>query len=434
VKSVGLDERPVRKIGRPTKFVQYKSQRPAFEFIRHVLTDKRGIGWLHGPEPLGRLALIKQYVQHLDKDLAIAAVDGARLKTPQLLSEILVRFGYNVELNSSEELLNMLQVFAAQQTRSYKAPVLILENINDMYPSALCVLCKLAAMQANNQFALRIVLVGDRCFDRIMESPSMRPIAERMIGSHELSPLTANESLGYMYTILQSSGIERSESIFSIDVCSELHAASGGWPSTLDGIAIAILVQAANFPIRLQDIDHPAINIEDACNASIDIASDSEVVADVDIDVVSEEKAPDDIWPRLIVTRNGKTLQEIHLSSSSILIGRSDVCDLAIDDEFASKQHAALIRIENTVIIVDLKSRNGTYVNARRTQRRVLRDSDIVSLGEHRLKVIYPVGYAQAEFVDSNNADTATMMTITESRREESGQILPVLSVEKHTT
>jgi len=42
------------------------------------LADKRGIGWLHGPEPLGRLALIEQYVQYLGKDRAIAAVDGAR--------------------------------------------------------------------------------------------------------------------------------------------------------------------------------------------------------------------------------------------------------------------------------------------------------------------------------------------------------------------
>lgn len=379
------------------------------------------------------MALIEQYVQYLGKDRAIAAVDGARRKTTQFLSEILSRFGYDLELNSTEELLSMLQVFAVQQTRSYKAPVLILENINDMYPSALCVLCKLASMRVKDQFALRIILVGDRCFSRIMDSPSMRPIAERLIGDHELSPLTANESLGYVNTLLQSYGVERPEGVFSIDVCMELHAASGGWTATLDGIATAILEQAADFPIRLQDIDHPAICIEDTYDAGSVVEDDPEVASDAGIDIVSEERAGDDIWPTLIVTRNGKTLQEICLNSSSILIGRSDLCDLVIDDEFASQQHAALIRIENTVILVDLKSRNGTYVNSRKIQRQVLRDSDIVSLGEHRLKVIYPEGYAQEKFVDSNTADTATMMTISESQRKESGQILPVLTIENHT-
>lgn len=409
VKSVGLDERPVRKIGRPTKFVPYKSQRPAFEFLRQVLTDERGIGLLHGPESSDRLALIEQYVRELGTDQAVAAVDGARLKTPQLLSEILARFGYDVELNSTVELLNLLHVFVVQQTRSHQAPVLILENINDMYPSALCVLCKLAALTVHNQFALRIVLVGHRRFRRILDSPSMQPIARRMIGDLKLKPLTANESLGYLYARLQSHGVERPESVFSIDVCDELHEGSGGWPALLDDIALAVLEKETLFPIGLDDVDHPAFCSAEICAADIDV---------VDEDTATDDEFPqlDDEFPQLIVTHNGNTLQEIRLTDSRILIGRSSLCDLAIDDEFVSKQHAALIRVENAVILIDLKSSNGTYVNSRRIQRRTLRDNDIVSLGEHRIKVVYPDGYAQDEFVKLDDADTASMRNITESQ------------------
>ncbi len=404
VKSVGLDERPVRKIGRPTKFVPYKSQRSAFEFLRQVLTDERGIGLLHGPESCDRLALLEQYVRDLRTDQAIADVDGARLKTPQLLSQILARFGYDVELNSTEELLNLLHVFVVQQTRSHQAPVLILENINDMYPSALCVLCKLAALTVHNQFALRIILVGDRRFRRIMDSPSMQPIAGRMIGDLALKPLTANESLGYLYARLESHGVEQPDGVFSIDVCDELHEGSGGWPALLDDIALAVLEKETLFPISLDDVDHPAFCSEEMYAA--------------DIDVVGEDTATDDEVPQLIVTHNGNTLQEIRLTDSRILIGRSSLCDLAIDDEFVSKQHAALIRVENAVILIDLKSSNGTYVNSRRIQKRTLRDSDIVSLGEHRIKVVYPDGYAQDEFVEPNDADTASMRNITESQTD----------------
>jgi type II secretory pathway predicted ATPase ExeA len=125
--------------------------------------------------------------------VAVAVVDGARLKTPQLLAGILEQFGYRVELNSTDELLNMLRVIIVQQTRSHISPVLIVQNINHMYPSALCVLCKLAAQKVHSRFALRIVLVGDRIFRRIISSPSMRSIADRLVGDFALEALPEPE-------------------------------------------------------------------------------------------------------------------------------------------------------------------------------------------------------------------------------------------------
>jgi type II secretory pathway predicted ATPase ExeA len=418
MRSVRLEERPVQIIGRPTKFVQYKSQRAAFEFLREILTGSGGVGLLHGPESSGRLALLEQFVRELETSAAVAAVDGARLKTHQLLTEILSRFGYDVELGSTEELLNMLHVFVVQQTRSRQAPVLILENINDMYPSALCVLCKLAALTVDNQFALRIVLVSDRFFRRIMNSPSMRPIASRMIGDMEIQPLTANESLGYLYSRLQSHGVESPSSAFSIDVCADLHAACGGWPTRLDSIATAVLEQARHFPICLQDIDLPAFRSTESCDA--------------DLDAVDDDTVTSDGSPKLVVTRHGEIVQEMRLTGSRVFIGRSDLCDILVDDEYVSKHHAAAIRGERAVILVDLNSRNGTFVNSHRVKRHVLRDSDIVSIGEHRIKVLLPAGYSYVAQADI--ADTTTMRNMVEDGPEEAGHILPVLTIDNYTS
>jgi type II secretory pathway predicted ATPase ExeA len=157
------------------------------------MADERGIGLLHGPESSGKSELIERFIQELQPTVAVAVVDGARLKTPQLLEGILEQFGYRVELNSTDELLNMLRVIIVQQTRSHISPVLIVQNINHMYPSALCVLCKLAAQKVHSRFALRIVLVGDRIFRRIISSPSMRSIADRLVGDFALEALPEPE-------------------------------------------------------------------------------------------------------------------------------------------------------------------------------------------------------------------------------------------------
>lgn len=390
IESVGLRERPFHIKGPPTTFVQYRSQKEAFEFLEKILTDDRGIGLLHGPESSGKSVLVNRFVEKLPAELSVAVVDGARLKSRELLTKILSQFGYDVNLDSADELLSMLNVIVVQQARMHLVPLLMLENIHEMFPSTLCALCKLATLTTHRRFALRIILVGNHDFRRIIDSPSMEPIAQRMVGSFKLQPLTAKETLVYLYSKLRSCGVDRPDDIFSFDTCDKLHLASAGWPGKLDSIAMSIIDQADELPIRLEEIDHPDLKT-------------------------------DDDWPQLIVTLDGRTMQEIKLVTSRSLIGRSILSDIVIDDEFVSAQHALLIRDHGRVILVDLKSASGTFVNSRNVQTTVLRNNDIISLGDHRIKMIYPNSLAPEEIDDPDLADTARMRRIAGAQHVNNG-------------
>lgn len=367
-------------------FVRYHSQQEALKLLGSILTDERGVALLHGPIASGKSAIATQFVRDVQANVAVAVVDGARMKTPDLLSRILEQFGYHVVLDSIDEMLNMLNVFLVQQTRTNQAPVLILENINDMFPSALGALCKLASIKIGNRYALRLVLVSRRDIARIIQSPSMTSIAERVVGNFKLGPMTSKEALHYLYVKLRSGGIDRPDDIFSVDVCEKLHALSGGWPGDLDAMALSIMEQADEFPIRLDDIIDPNAPVEDDT-------------------------------PKLIVTLTGEAPREIRLTEKRALIGRSDLSDIPIEDQFVSKQHALLIRDKNAVVLVDLKSRNGTYVNSRRVQSKVLLHDDIISLGDHRMKMVYAEGHSSIEIEDPDLADTAKMKNIADARR-----------------
>ena len=72
------------------------------------------------------------------------------------------------------------------------------------------------------------------------------------------------------------------------------------------------------------------------------------------------------------------------------MIGRADHNDLCIKHDFVSRQHAILIRSHGMTLLLDLKSRNGTFVNGRRVASLVLVNDDVVSLGEHRIKFVDP--------------------------------------------
>lgn len=386
VESIGLQERPFRGKGRPTTFIRYRSQQEAFSFLGTILKEEGGIGLLYGPALSGKSTILDQFVQQLPAGQAAAIVNGGRLKTPEFLSEILAQFGYDITLTSGDEMLNMLTVFLAQQTRTRTAPLLILENINEMYPSALGAICRLSELKIDGKYAVRIVLVCNRDYRRIINAQSMRPIAKRLVGSFELEPMSAKEAVGFLFGKLRDAGARRPDDVFCYEICDKLYSASEGWPGRLDDIAMTVLDQASGLPIQLGEINHPSMRRETEL-------------------------------PQLIVTRDGHVLQEVELVSSRALIGRADLSDIVLDDQFVSKQHALLVYEEGVVILVDLNSANGTSVNSRRVKRTVLRNNDIVTIGDHRIKVLHAASPALSDIEDPDLADTAKMQSISDARR-----------------
>jgi type II secretory pathway predicted ATPase ExeA len=384
--SAGSKVNPFNNVGQSPVFVPYRSQRGAFKFLDNVLTDERGIGVLHGPAASGKSFLLERFIRELQTGVAVAVVDGAELKTADFLGNILTQYGYDVVLDSADELLSMLTVFAVQQSRVRQVPVLVIENINAMCPGSLCALCKLALITTRDRFALRIVLVSNRDFRRVIDSPGMTAVARRMVDDYELRPMTCRETSAYLYAKLRAGGVLRPDDVFSGDVCDELHTASEGWPGKLDQLAQSLIEQTNGLPIRVED-------------------------------VVQLGPSPDENAPQFIVTLHGKTLHEFRMSELRSLIGRAHSSDLVLEDQFVSKQHALLLREGDAVILVDLKSANGIYVNSRRVQRAILRDCDVISLGDHRIKIHYTNRINISDIEDPDLADTATMKNLADAHR-----------------
>ena len=251
-----------------------------------------------------------------------------------------------------------------------------------MFPSALAVLCKLATLKINERYALRIVLVGEGNYRQVIDSPRMAPVSTRLLGEFELEPLTARESLVYLFARLHALGVEDPDAVFKTDVCQALHAESQGWPGKLDEIATAVAGLSGHFPI-------------DWTTALRSVAPD-----------VATEQA----HPELIMSCRGELVARIRLVRDRYLLGRSELTDIVLDDRYVSNHHALLVKSEEGLVLVDMKSRNGTLVNSQKIQSRILRNDDIVSMGHHRIKVITPPGYVAG--ADYDPADTATMKNI----------------------
>lgn len=80
--------------------------------------------------------------------------------------------------------------------------------------------------------------------------------------------------------------------------------------------------------------------------------------------------------------------QVVHLLNRSIMIiGRAEDCDIQIDSKKISRKHACLRVASTAVIIEDMGSTNGVFVNGRRTKKQLLHDGDEVLVGDVRFRL-----------------------------------------------
>ncbi len=80
--------------------------------------------------------------------------------------------------------------------------------------------------------------------------------------------------------------------------------------------------------------------------------------------------------------------KEILINVPCFTIGRSSDCALSIHDKKASRIHAQLIESMGKEIIEDMGSSNGTKVNGRSVTKRILKDGDMIEIGNTSLQYI----------------------------------------------
>lgn len=75
---------------------------------------------------------------------------------------------------------------------------------------------------------------------------------------------------------------------------------------------------------------------------------------------------------------------------TSVIVGRSEIADLKIEDAMMSRQHFAIEKNENVLAVVDLDSVNGTFINGVKIgSRTFLNSGDRITAGNSVIRVIY---------------------------------------------
>jgi type II secretory pathway predicted ATPase ExeA/pSer/pThr/pTyr-binding forkhead associated (FHA) protein len=415
--AAGLNEQPFRTHGRPLATVSYASHNEGLKVLEESCTQANGLSLIQGPSLSGKSSLIRKFVDSLPEEWSVAVVDGKGLNTSGLLQAVLRQFGYVLNQSSTNELLGLLRVFTLQQAASHEPPILIIENTHALKASALRALCELADLKLQGRSALKMVLVSDRPLLRLIQSPEMTTLANRLTHDFHMRPMSNEEAMRYVYDKLLAAGSTVPEFVFPLAVCTELWRASGGWPGILDRVALLAIANSGTLPIPQEDIERPVLPQGTWIDAD-HVTADSQS---------TEPVGP----PTLYVSHDGETLRELTFDLQRLLIGRSEHNDISINSKFVSRHHALLVRHGSATFLMDLNSSNGTFVNSRRVSNHVLIHDDVITLGSHRIKFNDPHATRRGSLDGSEFADTAIMKTLEDMRRllaQENTEILPTIT------
>ena len=115
--------------------------------------------------------------------------------------------------------------------------------------------------------------------------------------------------------------------------------------------------------------------------------------------------------PYLQVLFNGEVKQVIELTKGPLTIGRSPESDLQIDNQGVSSLHAIVTPKNSNYVIEDRNSKNGTFVNGKKIDRKELEFGDVISIFKHTLKYTAWVKDGE-ELIKTKHGDASLSATV----------------------
>ena len=89
--------------------------------------------------------------------------------------------------------------------------------------------------------------------------------------------------------------------------------------------------------------------------------------------------------PLLVVGKGPEVGERFYLDRPTLTIGRDPDSDIFLNDITVSRRHAVLTMEGGDVVVCDVGSLNGVYVNGSTVDRAVLRDGDQLQVGRFQM-------------------------------------------------
>lgn len=111
---------------------------------------------------------------------------------------------------------------------------------------------------------------------------------------------------------------------------------------------------------------------------------------------------------KIVLNFNGRVVSETPFTGDALTIGRGSGNDITIDNPAISSKHARILREKDFIVLEDLGSTNGTFVNGEKVKKAVINSADNITVGKHQLKLSWEEG--TGDFDAGNGSGSADVI------------------------
>ena len=195
----GLSGAPFQLNPDPAFYFDSRGHSNALAYLRFGVYQGEGFIVVTGEIGAGKTTLVRALLEGLDADRIVAAqVVSTQLESGDLLRSIVTSFGIPAQGTSKSQLLATLESFLTALAAKKRRALLVIDEAQNLGREAIEELRMLSNFQLGNHALLQSFLVGQPELRKLIESPSMEQLRQRIIASCHLGPLDGRETRAYV--------------------------------------------------------------------------------------------------------------------------------------------------------------------------------------------------------------------------------------------
>ena len=259
-KFFGLRELPFNFSPDPRYMFWTPAVQEALSALTYGIESRKGFIMLTGEVGTGKTTLLNSLLNWLrEHDVATSFVFNSQLSSAKQFFDLMMSdFGIACESRLKSHVLLKLNHWLLERYRAGKTTVLIVDEAQNLSEQLLEEIRLLTNFETSTEKLLQIVLAGQPELDDKLNRPPLRQLMQRIVFRCRTSPLTQEETTGYINERLRIAGADGTP-IFSPEALTAVQRYSRGIPRIVNLLCEHALINS--FAERVKPV--PAKVIDD---------------------------------------------------------------------------------------------------------------------------------------------------------------------------
>jgi putative secretion ATPase (PEP-CTERM system associated) len=355
----GLTGRPFQLTPDPHYYFESITHRKALSYLGYGLAQGEGFIVITGEVGAGKSTLVSHLMQSVDKTrLTAATIVTSHLDGLDLVHMAAAAFGIDTRGLDKASTLKSIENFLHVEARTGRRCLLVVDEAQNLSIDALEELRMLSNFQLGSSALLQIFLLGQPEFrDLVRDAPELEQLRQRVIATHHLEPMHANEVEPYIIHRLSRAGWNGNPS-FTPDSFATLFDETGGMPRKLNTLMNRVMLMGA--VEQTTRIDAPLVEAVVADMAGKPFAYEEplwatrepemEIVAEIEAALASVAEVEPALDEIKAFTADAKAVEEVGRIETPAFDAEVLISRIAALEQRVSEQDDALRRVLSTMI------------------------------------------------------------------------------------